>query len=211
MQAPELKLLQPLTDHRPEELSQGDPSEGEAQPSYAFIVRLQRGEPDAIRTLYWEHHSALRTLGRHLLGNPNDAEDLLHEVFLAVPRALKGYRGESSLRTFLSAIAVKRAGKLMRTLLRYRRVLGFLEDPERFPQHDEREPERAIERSELSAALTKELNRLPFAQRAVVVLCLVEERPAGEVARILGVSEATVRTRLFYGRRRLRTRLRRHR
>jgi RNA polymerase sigma-70 factor, ECF subfamily len=203
MKAPELKLLDPLS---------GDVSRerlrDEAHPSYAFILSLQRGEPEAIRTLYWEHHAALRALGRHLLGSPNDAEDLLHEVFLAVPHALKSYRGESSLRTFLIAIAVKRAGKVLRSLQRYRRVLGFLETPG--PYEDAR-PERTLERRELSTALTKELNRLPFRQRAVVVLCLVEERSAAEVAQILGISEATVRTRLFYGRRLLRTRLRRHR
>ncbi len=206
MKAPELKLLDPLSGDGSRERPRD-----EAQPSYAFILSLQRGEPEAIRTLYWEHHAALRALGRHLLGNPNDAEDLVHEVFLAVPRALKSYRGESSLRTFLSAITVKRAGKVLRTLKRYHRVLGFLKTPGQVPHHDDHQPERAIERSELSACLAKELKRLPFAQRAVVVLCLVEERPAGEVARILGISEATVRTRLFYGRRRLRMRLRRHR
>jgi RNA polymerase sigma-70 factor (ECF subfamily) len=206
MKAPELKLLDPLTGDM-----SGERPKGETQPAYAFILSLQRGEPEAIRTLYWEHHAALRALGRHLLGNPNDAEDLLHEVFLAVPRALNNYRGESSLRTFLIAITVKRAGKALRALKRYRRILGFLQIPGQTPQGDDRQPEHTIERRELSAALAKELNRLPFRQRAVVVLCLVEERSAGEVAQILGISEATVRTRLFYGRRLLRTRLRRHR
>ena len=213
MKTRELKLIEPLRD----EVAPEDPEEApeetknEALPSYAFVLRLQRGEPEAIRSLYWEHHAALRTLGRHLLGNANDAEDLLHEVFLVLPRALRKYRGDCSLRTFLSAITVKRAGKLKRMLNRYRRNLGFLEAPEPAPRYDEHHPEQAVERRELSACLAKELDRLPFAQRAVVVLCLVEERPAGEAARILGISDATVRTRLFYGRRQLRLRLRRHR
>jgi RNA polymerase sigma-70 factor (ECF subfamily) len=206
MKAPELKLLEPLADHRPEV----SPAR-EASPSYAFILSLQRAEPDAIRRLYWEHHAALRTLGRHLLGNANDAEDLLQEVFAALPGALRGYRGDCSLRTFLSAITVKRAGKALRSLKRYRRILGFFEPAQRSRGFEDHQPEQAAERMELSASLADELNRLPFAQRAVVVLCLVEERPSSEVAKILGISEATVRTRLFYGRRRLRRRLGEHR
>jgi RNA polymerase sigma-70 factor (ECF subfamily) len=174
-------------------------------PSYATVMGLRSGDPDALRAVYWEHHRTLRALGRHLLGSAADAEDLLHEVFLALPRALQRYRGDCSLRTFLSAITVKRAGKMHRGFGRYRRVLGLFGRDAGRASGDH--PGLALERSELSASLARELERLPFAQRAAVVLCLVEERPASEAAQILGIPEGTVRTRLFYGRQRLRERL----
>jgi RNA polymerase sigma-70 factor, ECF subfamily len=203
MTHPELKLLK-LSD-----AEETDPAGAvDASPSHAFVMSLQEGDVEALRVLYREHHQTLRMLGRHLLGDANDAEDLLHEVFLAVPRALRRYRGECSLRTFLTSIAIKRAGKVLRRLGRYRRALTVLETHHRSAGP---EPERAAELRELSVSIANELRRLPFAQRAVVVLCLVEERSAAEAAAILQIPESTVRTRLFYGRRRLRDRLQRHR
>jgi RNA polymerase sigma-70 factor (ECF subfamily) len=200
MNVPELRLVEGDTGNEP--LDRRD----EEVPSYALVMRLRHADPEAIRAVYWEHHQALRALGRHLLGSTADAEDLLHEVFLALPRALGRYRGECSLGTFLSAITVKRAGKMHRGLGRYRRVLGLFGKHARSAS-DGDHPGLALERSELSASLSRELERLPFAQRAVVVLCLVEERSAAEAAGILGIPEPTVRTRLFYGRQRLRERL----
>src|SRR5581483_10330469 len=164
--ARELRLVESPADDRIADVPRDEPL-----PSYAEVRSLQSADPDAIRALYWQHHQALRALGRHLLGSLDDAEDLLHEVFVAAPKALRKYRGDCSLRTFLSAIAVKRAGKMHRSWRRYRSALGALirTGAER-PVHHEH-PEAALERSELSALLAEELARLPFAQRAAVVLC----------------------------------------
>ena len=68
-------------------------------------------------------------------------------------------------------------------------------------------PERQTERRQLAEALTGALDTLPVAQRVAFVLCDVEERTSSEVARIVGVPEATVRTRLFHARKKLRAEL----
>jgi RNA polymerase sigma-70 factor (ECF subfamily) len=71
------------------------------------------------------------------------------------------------------------------------------------------DPEQHAARVALAAALNRALDTLPLDQRVVVVLCDVEERTAVEAAAITGAPEATVRTRLFNARRKLRARLER--
>jgi RNA polymerase sigma-70 factor, ECF subfamily len=209
MSTPKLRLLLAETETgletRPEE------SLSEVEPSFAFVLRLREGEPDALRTLYLENHRGLRRLGRRLLGNVDDAEDLLHEVFLALPQALRRYRGECTLRAFLTSIALKRASKRLRGLGRFRRAIAQLAHRSETDRDDEESRGDSAELRQLAGMLSDEILRLSFPQRAVVVLCLVEERSAIEVAGLLGIPESTVRTRLFYARQQLRERLKDHR
>jgi RNA polymerase sigma-70 factor (ECF subfamily) len=65
-------------------------------------------------------------------------------------------------------------------------------------------PELLARRKQLAELLQRALDELPLDQRVAFVLCEVEERPSPEVASIVGVPEATVRTRLFHARRKLR-------
>jgi RNA polymerase sigma-70 factor (ECF subfamily) len=66
------------------------------------------------------------------------------------------------------------------------------------------DPEHDVRRRELARLLTRALDELPIDQRVAFVLCEVEERTSREVAEIVGVPEATVRTRLFHAKKRLR-------
>jgi RNA polymerase sigma-70 factor, ECF subfamily len=188
-----------------------EPSGSDVEPSYAFVRRLQGGDPDALRTLYSENHRDLRRLGRRLLGNADDAEDLLHEVFLVIPDALRRYRGDCTLRAFLTSIALKRASKRLRGLGRLKRAIAQLTHRREADQAEDDSRGDSAELRQLSGLLSEEIVRLPFPQRSVVVLCLIEERSAGEVAGLLGIPESTVRTRLFYARQLLRERLKDHR
>jgi RNA polymerase sigma-70 factor, ECF subfamily len=64
-------------------------------------------------------------------------------------------------------------------------------------------PDDGAHRARLAAALLRALDALPIEQRAAFVLCEVEERTSAEVGRILGVPDATVRTRLFHAKKKL--------
>ena len=183
MTPPKLRLL-------PTEESVAESAGPELEPSYAFVLRLKEGDPDALRTLYIEHHRDLRRLGRRLLGNADDAEDLLHEVFLALPDSLRRYRGDCTLRTFLTSVALKRASKRLRGLGRLRRAIAQLTHRHEADQSEEDARGDSAELRQLSGLLSEEIVRLPFPQRSVVVLCLIEERPAAEVAALLGIPRA---------------------
>src|SRR3954463_3402369 len=75
----------------------------------SIIARLQRGEADAIGEVYDTHQAAVHAFARRLVGDPAAAQDLVHEVFVTLPKAIGRFRGESSLRTFLISVAVNHA------------------------------------------------------------------------------------------------------
>lgn len=168
----------------------------------ALVDRLRRGDARALEMLYRQHHEAVRAFARRLLGHVEVAEDLVHDVFLHAPAAFRRYRGEATLRTFLISVAVNKAKHHVRAASRRRGMLERLAVQPEAPRGVA--PDEAIERRQLASELQRALDRLPLDERIVVVLCEVEERTSGEVAVIVSAPEATVRTRLFRAKRRLR-------
>jgi RNA polymerase sigma-70 factor, ECF subfamily len=165
------------------------------------IALLRAGAPQAIGRAYDAHHSAVRAFALRLLGDPSVAEDLVHEVFVCLPKAIAAFREEASLRTFLISIAVNRARHFVRAAARQR---AAMERMAREPHHATEDPEQQLGRRQLAEALTRVLETLPLDQRAAFVLCDVEQRSSIEVAQIVDAPEGTVRTRLFHARRKLR-------
>ncbi len=169
-----------------------------------LIARLADRHTQAVAEAYDQHHAAVRAFAKRLLGDASSAEDLVHEVFVALPSAVQRFRGQSSLRTFLIGIAVQHAKHHVRSATRRRAAMARLE---REPQGSVLDPEAAARRRELSQALTRALDTLPLEQRVAFVLCEVEERSSPDAAEIVGVPEGTLRTRLFHAKRKLRERL----
>jgi len=180
-----------------------------APPSHAFVTSLLRRDAAALTRLYTEHRGPLLMLARRMLGDELEAEDLVHDVFVTVPKALRSYSGENALGSFLCGILVNLSRRRLRSLGRRRRALRRLLDRVGGTAAASSNAHH-MERRELALRLTMALDQLPFAQRVAVVLCLIEERSADEAGAILGVPEATVRTRLFYGRKRLQVLLGEH-
>lgn len=167
-----------------------------------LALRIASGDIAAIADAYELHNSAVRGFARRLVGDDAVAEDLVHEVFLTLPSAVKSFRHGSTLRTFLISIAVNHARHHVRAAGRRRAALARLgEEPT--PQAPPT-PEDDVSRKRLAMALSRALDGLPVDQRVAFVLCAVEERASSEVAQIVGVPEATVRTRLFHAKKKLR-------
>lgn len=167
----------------------------------ALAAAIAGGSSDALAHAYDAHHDAVRAFSRRLLGDEASAEDLVHDVFVALPDVVGRFEGRASLRTFILSIAVNHARNARRA--RARR-LGAFERLHVEPKNEQESPEELGERRELAEMLGRMLDELPIEQRVVVVLCIVEERTSTEAAEIAGVPEATVRTRLFHARRKLR-------
>jgi RNA polymerase sigma-70 factor (ECF subfamily) len=167
----------------------------------SLVVRLERGDPNAVGEVYDQHHAAVRAFAKRLVGDASASEDLVHDVFVALPKAIAGYRGDSSLRTFLIGIAVNHARHHVRAAARRRNAVEkFGSEPPALGA----DPERDARRRELARMLARALDELPLEQRVAFVLCEVEERTSREAAEIAGVPEATVRTRLFHAKKKLR-------
>ena len=169
-----------------------------------LVERLRRGETAAVAEIYDRHHQAVFAFARRLVGDAEAARDLVHDVFVALPKAARSFRGDSSITTFLLAIAINHARRHVRAAARRRKAF------ERFgqePRNDIAMPDETSYRRTLAEELTRALDLLPLDQRVAFVLCEVEERTSPEVAAIVGVPEGTVRTRLFHAKRKLREEL----
>jgi len=167
----------------------------------AIVEALRAGVLDGLARAFDRWHQRVRVLARRLLSDDAAAEDVVQEVFAALPGAMRRFRGDSAMETFLLAITVKRSRNHQRAAIRRRRAMARLAGEDPLGSGD---PERDAYRRELGLRLAEALDELPEAQRVAFVLCEVEELSAGEAAVIADIPEATVRTRLFHARRRLR-------
>lgn len=169
-----------------------------------LVERLRKGDSHAVATAYDLHNAAVRRMCRRLVGDDELAEDLLHEAFVTLPSAIRGFQQASSLRTFIMSIAVNHAKHHLRAAARRRAAMDRLAaEPSPRPV----DPERQLDRAELARALARALDALPLEQRVAFVLCEVEERTSREAAEITGAPEATMRTRLHHARIKLRAQL----
>ncbi len=169
-----------------------------------LVDRLVTGDPQAVGEVYDLHHQPVRAFATRLVGDPTAAEDLVHDVFVALPRAARRFKQQSSLRSFLIGIAIKHARHHVRAASPRRAALDRLAAQPLSPPPN---PEQQPHDGQLAAALTRALDDLPLAQRVAFVLCEVEERTCREAATILGVPEGTVRSRIHHGKRKLRAAL----
>jgi RNA polymerase sigma-70 factor (ECF subfamily) len=173
--------------------------------SISLVASVRDGDNAALAELYDQHAGALLAFARRLLGDHAAAEDLVHEVFIAAPSAFGRFQGQASVRTFLISIAVNHARHHLRSASRRRAATErFAREPESMFSGT---PEEQLGRHGLAQALNSALDQLPLDQRVAFVLCEVEERTSREAAEIVGVPEATVRTRLFHAKRKLRDEL----
>ena len=171
-----------------------------------LVARLREGERAAIEEAYVAHHVAVRGFARRLVGDESAAEDIVHDAFLALPRAVRGFRGDGSLRSFVIGVAINVSRRHIRSARRRRAASERLAAREDLDGRAADASEQ-LRSKELARKLWAALDQLPIEQRAVFVLCEAEQRTSVEVAQIIGVPEGTVRTRLFHAKRKLREKL----
>jgi RNA polymerase sigma-70 factor (ECF subfamily) len=142
---------------------------------------------------------AWRTL-RHYGVPEADLEDATQEVFLVVQRKLPGFRGDSSLRTWLHSICRRVAGDWRKSRRRRREILTEAppDSPEPAPQ------ERLVHEHRTRTLLAGLLSDLDHDKREVFVLYEIEELPMAEVATMIGCPVQTAYYRLYAARRQVR-------
>jgi RNA polymerase sigma-70 factor (ECF subfamily) len=166
-----------------------------------LLAGLRAGDLTILAAAFDRWHQRVRVLARRLLSDHAAAEDVVQDVFTALPHASRSFRADAGLETFVLAIAVKRVRRHHRAALRRHRALERLGLEDRRNPDD---PEWDVYRHQLGLRLASALDRLPLPQRVAFILCEVEEMTAAQAAGVAACPEATVRTRLFHARRRLR-------
>ena len=181
--------------------SMADDVENEA----LLVERLAQGDEAALREVYRTHRPELLRFARRLVGDAGSADDLVHEVFVRLPRAIRRLPPGRPLAGFLIAVAVNNARHHVRAAARRRRAQARLaHEP---PPAPSAAPDGEVERRQLAQALSRALDQLPLDQRIAFVLCTVEERTSSDAAALAGTKESTMRARLFHARRKLRAHL----
>lgn len=175
----------------------------EDAPEDDLIARLRAGDRDAVEQTYVAHHGVIRGFARRLVGDEAAAEDIVHETFVTLPRAIRRFRGDSPLRGFLIGVAANHSRRFVRSAIRRRRATQRLAERE-LVQETGTTPHQDLVNRRLADRLWAALDRLPLEQRIVFVLCEAEQRTSVEVATIVNAPEGTVRTRLFHAKRKLR-------
>jgi RNA polymerase sigma-70 factor, ECF subfamily len=183
----------------------GADGQGTAAPERPDLAeRLRRGEMAALAEAYDQHHEHVCAFANRLVGDVAEAEDLVQETFLALPHAMRSFRGDASLRTFLIGIATNHARHHVRAASRRRAAHARAAIQDEGTSTISTSTDESTHRRELARALVRALDELPFDQRVAIVLCEVEERTAAEAAQIAGAPEATIRTRIFHAKKKLR-------
>jgi RNA polymerase sigma-70 factor (ECF subfamily) len=152
--------------------------------------------------VFLEHAPGGYHLARWILGNKEDAEDVMQRVLLQVVRKLPTFRGESALSTWLNHIAVREALAFRRRRAARRehevpQPAGFAEDGSRARAAQRwRGPAAEVINREARQQLERAIARLPEKYRDVLVLADVEGAHNDDVAKRLGLSLAAVKSRL---------------
>jgi len=161
-----------------------------------LISLIADGNKRAMQVLYARHNVKVYRFIVRLTGNQSLAEDLVSEVFLDVWRQAEGFEAKSQVSTWLLAIARYKALSALR-----RRTDEHLDDQMAATIEDTADdPETAVGTKDRNTIVQKCLTQLSPAHREVIDLVYYHEKSVDEVARIVGVPPATVKTRMFYAR-----------
>jgi RNA polymerase sigma-70 factor (ECF subfamily) len=164
-----------------------------------LIGRIAQGDRLAMQVLFARHHVRVYRFVLRLVRNEASAEDLISEVFLDVWRQADRFEGRSAVSTWLLAIARFKALSSMR-----RKPDEELDDEAAGAIEDASDtPEVSLQKKDKGAVLRNCLEQLSREHREVIDLVYYHEKSVEEVAEIVGIPEATVKTRMFYARKKL--------
>src|SRR5262245_18327003 len=171
----------------------------EAFSDEVLIRRIANGDQLAMRTLFVRHRLAIYRWLLRLVGDEALAEDLLSDVFLNGWRQAASFRARSSVSTWLLAIARHKAISARRR--RQEVELDHELAPTLVDPSDS--PELILQKKNREELLRRSLARLSPAHGEVIDLTYYHGKSIKEIAEIIGINEATVKSRAFYARKKL--------
>ncbi|MXY97447.1 MAG: sigma-70 family RNA polymerase sigma factor [Gemmatimonadetes bacterium] len=164
----------------------------------ALVDAARDGCEDAFRTLVERYEGRVASVVIRMLGNTPEAEDAGQETFIRFYRGLRGFRGQASVGTYLTRIAINLA--LTELKKRRRRAIFVPFTPpgreDDTPELEYADPAASSEYDDTADRIQAALNRLKPEFRSVIVLRLMEGYSTKETAEILGLPVGTVLSRL---------------
>ena len=176
-----------------------------------LIDHLREGDETALAPLVDKYKRMVHRLALQITKNHEDANDVMQETFIKVYQSIHTFRQEAAFETWVYRIAVNEALNFVKRRERRRESpLSTIEESEFDPSVRRKaqianDPQINAEKTELRHWVTKAVNSLSLKHRIVVILHELEGLTHAEIASILNCSEGTVRSRLHYARKQLRT------
>jgi len=150
--------------------------------------------------MYESHARQVARWAERLAGPGLESEEIVHEVFAIAYERIQGFRGESSLSTWLFGITDK-VVRHRRRKERWRRGLsGSADETAGHLASEGPDALRLVERNQAVATVYRLLERLPERDRQILILCELEELSAEEAGHLLGIRQANARLRLHRAR-----------
>ena len=168
-----------------------------------FVQRLRANDDAAYDELVRGYNASIFHVAYRMLGDSRDASDVVQEIFLKVFRNINGFKGESSLKTWIFRIAFSEIlNRLRWWKRRYRHATVSLDEDQNGNGHGYRlsdatpGPEQILQSKEQEQAIQQALKKLSSDHRSIIILRDIEGFSYGEIAEVLGVSIGTVKSRL---------------
>ena len=174
-----------------------------------LVRRTQRGDSAAFDVLVERYKERLYATVYHMTSNHEDANDLVQDTFIKAFKSLNSFRGQSSFYTWVYRIAVNRTINFVkRRKNRNQYSLDDLDssiqtDPDLVEMMSHVTPRREVALMELHERLNEALQKLSEPHRVVVTMHDIQGMTHADIAKVIGCSEGTVRSRLFYARQQL--------
>ncbi|MDZ7410244.1 MAG: sigma-70 family RNA polymerase sigma factor [candidate division KSB1 bacterium] len=177
-----------------------------------LVLLAQQGDQAAFQQLYRRWARNLYALAYHMLGNHQDADEVLQETFLRVFRHIARLRSPEAFPAWIYQITVNLCMdfRKLRTRVRWQPLEHDADGPSPFELATTkwvRNPHQVLENKELLAEITAAIAELPEQQKAVILMHEVEGLSKKMIAEVLQCSLVTVRTNLHHARKKLRKRL----
>ncbi len=164
-----------------------------------LVERVAGGDRAAVRLLFMRHHARVYRFAARQTGSELMADDIANEVFLELWRQAPAFQGRSEVSTWLLGIARFKA----LSALRKRKEETIDEDQAAAIPDTGDTPEVAVMKDDKATALKRMVNALPEEHRTVIDLAYYHAKSVAEIAEVLQIPVATVKTRMFYARKKL--------
>jgi RNA polymerase sigma factor (sigma-70 family) len=174
-----------------------------------LVERAQEGDTKAFDDLVRKYTPKLYGLVYNMTSNRDDTADLLQDIFSKAYRSIKRFMGKSSFYTWIYSISVNMTLNYLKKRGRHIKISmddvdsGIHNDPEFIKVTTGVSPLREVNLHELQTRLNMAMMKLSEDHRAVVTMYDIQGMQHSEISKITGVSEGTVRSRLFYAHRQL--------
>ena len=164
-----------------------------------LVERVAKGDRAAVRLLFMRHHARVYRFAARQTGSDMMADDIANEVFLELWRQAPAFEGRSEVSTWLLGIARFKALSALR-----KKKEEWIGDDDAAAIPDTADtPEVAVMKDDKATALRGMVNALPEEHRTVIDLAYYHAKSVAEIAGILSIPVATVKTRMFYARKKL--------